>query len=61
MLSVGAALVKAVIVTETLACVLTGRREEDAPSQGGRALAHSIAYWLSTVGHILSSRFVIGM
>lgn len=61
MLSVGASLVKALIMTATLACVLTGRCEEDAPSQGGRALAHWSAYWLFTVGHILSSRFVIGM
>jgi hypothetical protein len=61
MLSVGASLVKALIMTATLAYVLTGRCEEDARSRGGRELAHSIAYWLSTVGHILSSRFVIGM
>ena len=49
MVSVTAALVTALIVTATLAGVLTGRREEDAPSQGGRELARSIAYWLFTV------------
>jgi hypothetical protein len=49
MLSVTSVLVTALIVTATLAGVLTGRREEDAPSQGGRELPRSIAYWLFTV------------
>jgi hypothetical protein len=49
MLSVTAAMVTALIVTATLAGVLTGQREEDAPSQGDRELARSIAYWLFTV------------
>jgi hypothetical protein len=46
---VTAALVTALIVTATLAGVLTARREEDARSQGGRELARSIVYWLLTV------------
>jgi hypothetical protein len=46
---VTAALVTALIVTAALAGVLTGRREEDARSQGGRELARSIVYWLLTV------------
>jgi hypothetical protein len=44
-----AALVTALIVTATLAGVLTGRREEDTPSQDRKALLRSIAYWLFTV------------
>lgn len=49
MLTVTAALVTALVATATLAGILTGRREEDAPSQGGGALVRSIAYWLFTV------------
>ena len=44
-----AALVIALIVTATLAGVLTVRREEDAPQQGRSALVRSIAYWLFTI------------
>src|ERR1700722_4008199 len=43
------ALIPAWIVTATVAGVLTGRREQDAPLQGGGALARSIAYWMFTV------------